>query len=249
MNCPKCNSEAHTVVDVRDPGPKVTTRRHWCGKAACGARWNSTAQIDKEPRITFHPRGSDFVPRKPTQRVVSITTQPVVPEQHNGLREETQPVVPSSLSSSDLDPIPHPSSLLPVPDLIPVGDQGVDRAEPAGKKGGPIDYPAAFDEFWGAIRSNRNKGMKSLAFQRWKERGRPPTDVLITKWDEYMVSLGDTFALDVCRWIAARGWLETYDAPPTTARRPLARTAGHSPVTAGKDFSAGLDLFKKGAAT
>lgn len=150
---------------------------------------------------------------------------------------------------SDLDPIPSLASLPPAPDLIPQGDQEVDHEAQAAKKGAPLDYAAAFDEFWGAIRSNRGKGLKSLAFQRWKERGKPAADVLITKWDEYMISLGDTFAMDVCRWIAARGWLEAYDAPPPAARRQLARAAGHSPVTAGKDYSAGLDLFKKGAAT
>lgn len=228
MNCPKCKSEVHTVVDTRDPDEKVTTRRHWCGKAACGARWSSTSRIDRDPRITFHPRDQDFVPRKATQRAVFMETQPAVPDKHNGLRNETQPVVSSSSFSSDLDPIHPPAYLPPVPDLIPLGDQEVDREVQRDKKAGPIDYPVVFDEFWSAIRSNRSKGLKSLAFQRWKERGRPPAHVLIAKWEEFMQSLGDTFAMDVCRWINARGWLETYEAAPVRRNGILDPRIGHA---------------------
>lgn len=48
------------------------------------------------------------------------------------------------------------------------------------------------------------------------------------------------FAWFVTRWNGLR--------VPAQAQSP-ARAKGNSPVTAGKDYSAGLDLFKKGAAT
>lgn len=103
-------------------------------------------------------------------------------------------------------------------------------------------YPAAFDAFWEAITSPRTKGLKSDAHKAWEKKGKPPASVLIPKWNEYLVSLGDTYPKDVCRWVAARGWQEIYE--PAPAQRPM-DSRGRSPVTAGKDYSAGADLFKK----
>lgn len=86
-----------------------------------------------------------------------------------------------------------------------------------------IAYPEAFTAFWDAAASTRSKGLKSDAFRAWAKQGKPPADRLTAKWGEYLRSLGETFPKDICRWIAARGWEETYEAPrarPALAQAP-----------------------------
>jgi hypothetical protein len=130
-----------------------------------------------------------------------------------------------SRSVSDLDPISFRSSQLPDPDRSKQTKLQVDRAAarvngPRRKKGEPFKFTPEFLTFWFAIESNRAKGSKAEAFRRWTEEKSPGAEPLIAKWREFIASLGDTFAPDVCRWIARRGWEEEYESAPARAAKP-----------------------------
>jgi len=57
-----------------------------------------------------------------------------------------------------------------------------------------------------------------------------------------VVDAGHCFTFFVTRWGALR-------VPPNERPKADARANGHSPVSATKDYTAGMDLFKKKAAT
>ncbi len=215
------------MVDTRDPDTKVTKRRHWCGMKACGARWNSIARIEKEDVYSVVPRAQDVVPRPPptvTLRYAQQTrvngttdrageTQQTAPVLHKGNGHSALSVVFKGEGGSLSDPVlsdPDPSGSL----SLPIRSQGVDRAVVRRKKGEPFAFKPDFLAFWFAIKSNRAKGSKAEAFERWTEEKPPSSAVLIGKWGEYMTSLGETFAVDVCRWLAKRRWEEEYGPAP-----------------------------------
>src|SRR6185295_2209499 len=237
MKCPECGSESF-VIDSRvsDKG-KCVTRRRGC---LCGARW--TTHETKVGGAKIAPLSGWMVQRKSPLHAgerepdnpLQTVDKPTANSGANGKANTTgsgsdpqQAVVSASLS--DPDPISSGSSLLPDPDLFPKGDQEVDREKAPRSKSSAIVYPPEFSGFWDAIKSNRSKGLKSDALTAWTKRGRPPAAILIVKWEEYLASLGDTYAKDVCRWLAARGWEEIYD-PPTQPPRRSGPTAANVSV-------------------
>jgi hypothetical protein len=211
----------YSVADKRDDyDNNVTTRRRWCGNAECGARWNTTERADRCQVVTFMKRAQSIV-RRVSPSVVSRETQQTAKNQHNRQGSATLSVGLGGEGVGLSDPVlsvSDPSGSL----SLPIGSQGVDRVRVSRrKKGEPFKFTPEFLTFWFAIESNRAKGSKAEAFRRWTEEKSPGAEPLIAKWREFMVSLGDTFAPDVCRWIARRGWEEEYESAPARAAKPV----------------------------
>jgi hypothetical protein len=220
MKCPECGSRAYSVADKRDDyDANVTTRRRWCGNAECGARWNTTERQDRGQTITFMKR-TQSIERRQSPSIALRAAQQTAKDEHSR-QDKSGQQTGFSPSVSDLDPISFRSSQLPDPDRSKQTKLRVDRARGLGrKKGEPFKFTPEFLTFWFAIESNRAKGSKAEAFRRWTEEKAPGAAPLIAKWREFMASLGDTFAPDVCRWIARRGWEEEYESAPARAAKP-----------------------------
>jgi len=208
VRCPKCKVSGSEVLETRAIKQDTwAKRRHWCVNDACGLRWTTYEKNAPDPQFAIHKRES--TPGNSAQPTTVIGQAP--PQE---LRETGE-----SGSVSDPDPISFRSSQLPDPDRSKQTKLQVDRARGAArKKGEPFKFTPEFLTFWFAIESNRAKGSKAEAFLRWTEEKAPGAAPMIAKWREFMVSLGDTFAPDVCRWIARRGWEQEYERAPTPLR-------------------------------
>jgi hypothetical protein len=222
MKCPACGSESG-VIDSRliDEG-RCVTRRRGC---ECGARWTTHERKATPVKIaTLSPwmqkrwganplNAGDRRPENPPHAAPSTTTysglnDPTITP-HSVGKSENPPnaVVRHDLSDSGSDPKSSPA----LSDPALSQDLGDDRARPA--KSAPFVYPAAFEAFWSGITSPRSKGLKSDALRAWSKKGKPAAEILIPKWGEYLSQVGE-YPKDVCRWIAARGWEEEYEAAP-----------------------------------
>lgn len=131
----------------------------------------------------------------------------------------------SFISGSDLDLTPDPirSDLTP----LVLSNPDPERAHVSATRRNKRvfrEYEKEFDVLWEGIQSNRSKGLKSEAFEAWIKAGKPPAIMILNKWREYVASLGETSAKDVCRWLKWGGHLETYvAAPPRLAASPVDR--------------------------
>lgn len=169
----------------------LTLRSHTC--PGCRERWETAERVTRRLSLS------------------AISSTPVAYISPTERRQVADPVM-SSLSGSDLDLLSGLQSN-PDPERAPVS---VTRR----KKRTFGAYSQEFEVLWAGIVSNRSKGLKSEAYEAWIAADRPPCIMLLGKWREYIASLGETFAKDVCRWIKKGGHLETYAAAPLLPAKP-----------------------------
>lgn len=239
MKCPECGSKAYSVADKRDDyDANVTTRRRWCGSSDCGARWSTTERVDKGQTLTFMKRAQSIARRASPSAVKAAGQQTVKSAQQTVL--QTQPVGKSA-SVCYPDPISSPFSKISDPDLTKQTKLQVDRARVP-------RLIAAFCEEWGKAKAPAKYQVTPRDRGQAKELFNGCPDLTDSDWRaacaRYVRSPLPFFATNQHPLALLAGNLNQF----TADAKPAHNGQGHSPVTAGKDYTAGMDLWKRKAA-
>lgn len=227
VNCPACGFDGSSVLKSIDNGPDVQRRR----ACQCGARWTTDEVYRRGTLASISGQGK---PLKASVGPPLASDQPSLAA--NSLGREGWGL--SSGRDSGSDPIPHSGS----------SQQSGARARVK------VNYPVAFEEFWGGT---WKEGSKGAALKAWRKALQPSLIACQAAIDAYLKAKrasGQTTA-HVSSWLNDSGHLQTEwhlaaigksNAQPAPRPAPYHAPAKPAPqLPAGVDSAAEIERWKR----